>query len=404
MFKRIAVIVLDGFGMKAMADAHEVRPQDSKASTLGSILRERPDLKLETLEKLGLMNSFSEESMNMKFNPDSNFGSSELMHFGADTFMGHQEIMGTKPKKPLIKPFSESIDKVEEHLKKYGHKVERIKVEHLSYLLVDDYATVADNLETDYGMVYNVTAPLDYMDFEKEVEIGKKVREVVDVARVIVFGGRGNNLDDLFNAQMVKLDKYVGVASAESKSYEKDYHCVHLGYGVDEKRQAPHLLNEVGVKTVLIGKVQDIVHNRHGINIACVETNKCFEHTLNEFKKLDRGFLCTNIQETDLSGHAQSVEKYVDILQKADRGLSKLIDVMNDQDLLIVMADHGNDPLIGHSKHTRERVPLLVYNSKISGVNLGLRKSLSDVSATVLDNFKASKAQNGESFLDLITK
>lgn len=81
-----------------MPDAAVVRPGDEKANTLRSILEDYPDLKLPTLEKLGLMNAYGHESKLMKFSENANFGKSELMHFGADTFMGHQEIMGTLPK------------------------------------------------------------------------------------------------------------------------------------------------------------------------------------------------------------------------------------------------------------------------------------------------------------------
>ena len=118
--RRFVVIVLDGFGIGAMDDAKIVRPGDEKANTLGSILRDHPDLKLPVLEKLGLMNAFGRESSCMKFSPDANYGKSELMHFGADTFMGHQEIMGTLPKKPDVHPFQEKVDAVADHLKQEG--------------------------------------------------------------------------------------------------------------------------------------------------------------------------------------------------------------------------------------------------------------------------------------------
>ena len=98
MKKRFIIIVLDGFGIGAMPDAAVVRPGDEKANTLRSILEDYPDLKLPTLEKLGLMNAYGRESKCMKYSEDANFGKSELMHFGADTFMGHQEIMGTLPR------------------------------------------------------------------------------------------------------------------------------------------------------------------------------------------------------------------------------------------------------------------------------------------------------------------
>ena len=89
-------------------------------------------------------------------------------------------------------------------------------------------------------------------------------------------------------------------------------------------------------------------------------------------------------------------------MEIADEKIEKMLPMLGDEDVLLVMADHGNDPNIGHNKHTRENVPLLVYRKGVTGVDLGLRKSLSDVGATVCDFFGVKAPQNGESFLHLL--
>ena len=185
MKRRFIVVVLDGFGMGAMKDAATARPGDEASGTLKSILEDFPDLKLPNLEKLGLMNAYGFESAKMKFNDEANFGKSELMHFGADTFMGHQEIMGTLPKKPDVQPFQTKVEDVYNHLKKNGYKVEYVEKQGLRYVVCEDYVTIADNLEADLGMCYNVTAPLDYCPFEKELEIAECVRQVVTVGSLL---------------------------------------------------------------------------------------------------------------------------------------------------------------------------------------------------------------------------
>lgn len=367
MSKRFVMIVLDGFGIGAMNDAARERPGDEKANTLRSILSDYPDMKLANLEQLGLMNAFGAESNDMKYCESANFGKSELMHFGADTFMGHQEIMGTLPKRPTMHPFQEKVDEVYQHLKENGHKVEFVVRGNLRYIVCDDYVTVADNLEADLGMCYNVTAPLDYISFEKEYEIAKLVREVVTVGRVIVFGGTGNTMEDLYRAEEIKEGKFIGIASAKSKSYEHGYQCLHLGYGVDENVQAPTILGKAGIPVTLIGKVADIVTNKMGVSISCVPTDECMQLTIKAVKENEQGFICTNVQETDLAGHSQSSMQYRKILEKADRGLGELLPLLTEEDILVVMADHGNDPDIGHSKHTRECVPLLVYKKEYRG-------------------------------------
>lgn len=403
MKKRFVVIVLDGFGIGAMEDAKVTRPGDEKSNTLKSILTDYPDLKLPNLERLGLMNAYGSESLCMKFQPEANYGKAELMHYGADTFMGHQEIMGTLPKKPEAHPFQEKVDTVAAHLKANGHNVKIIEREGLRYILCDDFVTIADNLEADLGMCYNVTAPLDEMPFEKAYEIARLTREVVTVGRVIVFGGTGNTMQDLWDAEEIKDHRFIGIASAKSKSYRQGYQCLHLGYGVDKNVQVPTIMTRAGYDCTLIGKVADIVANEGGKSISCVPTAECLIHTVEELGRMEEGFICTNVQETDLAGHSQSTSDYKKILEIADEGIGSVMACMEDEDILLIQADHGNDPYIGHSKHTRECVPLLLYKKGTTGCRLGVRNTLSDVGATVSDYFKVQPPQNGTSFLNIIT-
>lgn len=151
--------------------------------------------------------------------------------------------------------------------------------------------------------------------------------------------------------------------------------------------------------TVLIGKVADIVANPHGRSWQnLVDSQRIMDITRDEFSAARHAFICTNIQETDLAGHAQDVARYAERLQVVDRNLARLTSEMTPDDCLLVMADHGNDPTIGHSHHTRERVPILVYRQGLKPVQLGLRATLSDVGATVCEFFGAPAPQNGISF------
>lgn len=400
--KKFIVIVLDGFGMQAMADAKTVRPGDEVSSTLGSILHDYPRMKLPNLEKLGLMNAYGKESSRMKFFEKAVCGRSELMHFGADTFMGHQEIMGTLPKRPLVQPFQQKVDEAKDHLEQKGHKVEVRRNGPLRYLLVDDYCTVADNIDADLGMAYNCTAPLDFLSFEKELEIGRAVREVVTVNRVIPFGGTQTTIEDILAAEETRQDTFIGIHAVKSKSYEHGYQCRHLGYGVDEKVQAPTILTEAGIPVSLFGKVADIVANEKGKSVSCVDTEEVLDKTIEEMKNMDYGFICTNVQETDLAGHSQDSGWYKKLLEISDEKIGQMLELLNDEDVLLIMADHGNDPNIGHNRHTRENVPLLVRKKGVEGVDLGLRKTLSDVGATVCDFFGTDMPQNGTSFLQLL--
>ena len=396
---RFIVIVLDSYGVGYMDDVLEVRPRDFGANTCKHIIDKVPYLKLENLEKLGLMNALGENYGEMKMNPEAVFGKSKLMHHGGDTFLGHQEIMGTRPVKPLIAPFSHYIDKVYDELIKEGYKVEKIG-DNIQYLWVNDCVAVADNLETDLGQVYNVTTTFQKISFEEELKIGEIVRKVVEVERVIVFGGTEATIESIKDAKEEKKGKYVGINAPKSKVYEKGYMVRHLGYGINPETQVPTILGKNNIPVVLVGKVADIVFNDKGKSfLNLVDTSRIFDITLEEMDKLEKGFIAVNIQETDLAGHAENPERYAQILKLSDGYIGKIMEKMNKNDILVVTADHGNDPTIGHSQHTRENVPILIYRKGLKSVNIGHRETMSDIGATAADYFKVEMPENGKSFL-----
>ncbi|NHM31429.1 phosphopentomutase [Neobacillus terrae] len=398
---RFVVVVLDSFGVGAMDDVPEVRPRDIGANTCRHIIEAKPDLELPTLEKLGLINALGKEIGKFKFSETAVYGISDLMHEGGDTFLGHQEIMGTIPKRPLIQPFNDVIDEVYAALVEKGYDVQFIG-NNAKLLLVNDCVTVGDNLETDPGRVYNVTGCLDLIDFNSIKAIGRVVRSVVKISRVIAFGGEDVTKEDLIAAIRENEGKYIGVDAPKSGVYKKGYQVIHLGYGIDPQVQVPTILGKMGIPVALIGKVADIVENDYGTSIAGVESAWLFEQTIEQIQKMENGYVCLNIQETDLAGHAEDVERYADRLKVSDAYLAKLIEKLSEEDILVIMADHGNDPTIGHSNHTRERVPLLIYKKGESTKYIGHRKTMSDVGATAVDYFAAPKTENGSSFLQLL--
>ena len=401
---RFIVIVLDSYGVGYMDDVLEVRPRDFGANTCKHIIDKIPELKLENLEKLGLMNALGEDYGKMKINPKAVFGKSKLMHHGGDTFLGHQEIMGTRPVKPLIAPFSHYIDKVYDALIKEGYKVEKIG-DKIQYLWVNDCVAVGDNLETDLGQVYNVTTTFQKISFEDELKIGEVVRKIVEVERVIVFGGTEATIESIKAAKEEREEKYVGINAPKSKVYEKGYMVRHLGYGINPETQVPTILGKENIPVILVGKVAYIVLNEKGKSfLNLVDTSKIFDITLSELDKIEKGFIAVNIQETDLAGHAENAERYAQILKLSDKYIGKIMEKLNEKDILIITADHGNDPTIGHSQHTRENVPILIYKKGLESVNIGHRETMSDIGATVADYFKTKMPENGKSFLQNLEK
>lgn len=400
---RFIVVVLDSFGVGTMKDVPVVRPTDIGANTALHLIKQHETyaLNIPNLLKLGLMNALGCDYKSFKMNPSATFGTSNLKHFGADSYFGHQEIAGTNPKKPIFHNLADFIDPIEQALLNAGFNVERITKNNLQLLKVNNVVCVGDNMETDLGQAINVVGALDDCGMPFIRQVGEIVRSIVKVPRVIAFGGSHVTIGDIEAAILTKEDRFIGVDAPKSGVYKENYHVVHLGYGVDITKQVPLALFEKGVEVNLYGKTANIIHNPKGKNYDVVDTATTFNYLLNDLKLNTPGFYFLNIQETDLAGHSEDSERYIDRLNVSDLYLGKVMEALNDNDILIVMADHGNDPTIGHPRHTRERVPLLIYGPKVVTTNIGERETMSDVGQTVAEYFQTS-IEHGTSFLKQI--
>lgn len=395
---RFIVIVLDSFGVGAMEDVPEVRPQDIGSNTSLHIIQQDYKKEWPNLLKLGLMNALDREENEFKKSDKAIFGVSNLKHFGADSYFGHQEISGTNPFKPVFTYIQKHLDDIEEDLVKEGFDVVRIEKDGLELLKVNNVICIGDNMETDLGQAINVVGAMDTCGFEMIDEVGHIVRRHVKVARVIAFGGSGVTIERIVD-NIITNDKFIGVDAPASGVYDDDYHVNHIGYGVDASKQAPTALHKVGIQNYYHGKVENIIYNPGGRSYNAVDSADIMNHLISDVKEFDEGFFFTNIQETDLAGHAEDAKRYTEVLNICDVKIGELIEELNENDVLIVMADHGNDPTIGHSKHTRERVPLLIYRKNNQElINIGERETMADVGQTVADYF-GTEIEFGTSFL-----
>ncbi len=401
--KRFIIVVLDSFGIGAMDDVARIRPQDIGANTALKLIDYNKEKHWDTLLQLGLMNAIGVEREGFKMSKSAIFGSSDLKHFGADTYFGHQEISGTNPKKPKFESIRPYLDAIENDLINEGYSVERVTEDDNQLLKVDNQICIGDNMETDLGQAINVVGALDESGWYKIKEVGAVVRRNVFVPRVIAFGGSNVSIERILD-NIVTKGEFIGIDAPASGVYDKNYHVVHIGHGVDFSKQVLIKIKEAGFKNRLYGKVADIVYNPDDYYRLGVETNYIFDMAIEDIKENDQGFFFINIQETDLSGHAEDADRYIDIVNKADVRLKEMIKLLNDDDILVVMADHGNDPFIGHSRHTRERVPLLIkIKNNQSLINIGNRSTMADVGATAAEYFN-TKIENGTSFLDLLKR
>jgi phosphopentomutase len=167
---------------------------------------------------------------------------------------------------------------------------------------------------------------------------------------------------------------------------------VHLGFGVDPKTQVPNRLDAVGVPSVLVGKVADIVENPNGRLVPGVDTEEVLRVAADTLRELDRGFVCVNVQETDLAGHREDPGLYASRLVLADRGIADIVGLLGPEDLLVVTADTTTTRR--RTCRHREKTPILVHGAAAAGLHRR-RLSLADTGATAAEFFGAAPPQFG---------
>lgn len=375
------IVVIDGLGIGAMPDVGNLRSGDATADTLGSIVawrRERGQpLRLPHLTALGLD----------QLRPDLALEASGLQgsgtrialgYPGADTFAGHQTLMGADMSHVVLSRVGEQLGPLAEALRTAGHAVETL--DGLPLLVVDGEALVHDNLEADPALNWNVSARLTSMSWEQLLEIATIVRQVAPVARVIAVGGVSDG--DLRQFVRPGEQGTVGLDTPASGFYRNGgLQVQHLGTALDHRRQLPEMVASAGLPVTLVGKAADIlVTDTPVTREPGVDTATVLADTL---AAAGRGLVVTNVQQTDLAGHSQDVSRWADLLEQTDAAIGSLTARLRSGDLLVVTGDHGNDPTIGHNFHTREFVPALATRAGGAPWPGTTLDSLADLGATV---------------------
>ena len=390
MYKRIIILVMDSVGIGHASDAAKFN--DEGANTLGHIESTAGLIHCPTLRSLGLANIAdikTDETPIM-----GAYGKMEEVSTGKDTTSGHWEMMGH----PVTVPFPTFYD---------GFPVE----------LMDTFTK-----ETGYGYLGNEVASGTEIIERLGVEHMKTGKPIVYTSADSVFQIAAHEdvipLEDLYRMCEITRNKvcvgdyYVGRIIARPFVGEPG-HFVRTSNRHDYSRMPEHRmvqqeLQAAQIPTVAVGKIGDIYahvgwdesypmkSNAHGMNVVPYLLGSSFE----------RGLMMVNLVEFDsLYGHRRNVEGYKRAIEDFDYQLSGLLPLLKEDDLLIITADHGNDPTWHGTDHTREHVPLLAYSQSMKGaIDLGLRHSFGDIGQTVLANFGLSPYAVGTSFLKDIMK
>lgn len=390
MYKRIIILVMDSVGIGHAPDATKFN--DEGANTLGHIESTAGLIHCPTLRSLGLANIADIKSDETPV--IGAYGKMEEVSTGKDTTSGHWEMMGH----PVTVPFPTFYDGFPKELMDtftqetgYGYLgnevasgteiIERLGVEHMK--------TGKPIVYTSADSVFQIAAHEDVISLENLYRMCEITRNKVCVG-----------------------DYYVGRIIARP-FVGKPGHFVRTSNRHDYSRMPEHRmvqqeLQAAQIPTVAVGKIGDIYahvgwnesyptkSNAHGMNVVPYLLGSSFES----------GLMMVNLVEFDsLYGHRRNVEGYKRAIEDFDYQLSGLLPLLKEDDLLIITADHGNDPIWHGTDHTRERVPLLAYSPSMNrAIDLGLRHSFGDIGQTVLANFGLSQYAVGTSFLKDIMK
>ena len=388
--KRVIILVIDGLGVGETPDAKEYG--DRGSDTLGNICKKVPKLNVPNLAKLGLFNITGINVDNNKKPSEvyGNYGKCLEQSYGKNSPVGHWEIAGYVNKKKyktykngfpkrIIDEFVKEaniegvlcnkVGSGTEILKKYGEKMMK---------------TQKPIVYTSADSVFQIAAHEDVIPVEELYEICKAARKVCDK----------NNIGTVI------ARPFVGTCKDDfTRTYNRrDFETNTFG------KTMLDVIAENGGYTIGIGKIGDLFCERGLCESIRTQGNKDgLEKTIEKIKDdnhSEMDLIFANLVDTDmLFGHRNDVEGYAKALEEIDEYLETIMEELKDNDVLIITGDHGNDPVTESTDHSREYTPLLVYgNNLYEDVDLGIRDSFADISATVLDMLGIGEKLEGKSF------
>ena len=382
-FNRVLLIVLDGAGIGAMPDAPEWG--DAGSDTFGHILESRR-LELPNMQKYGLGNIRSLANLSPVEAPIGSYGKCALRSNGKDTTTGHWEMAGiilerafpTYPNgfpSAVIDRFIKetSVPGVLGNIPASGTEIIKVLGE--------------EHVKTRKPIVYTSADSVFQIAAHEEVIPIDRLYEICDIARRI--------LDGEHKVGRVIARPFLGQPGSFYRTENRH------DYAVPPPRQnlLPVLADEE-LDVVCIGKIASI-YDSIGVtqDLTAKNNEQSINQTIKALNEKTRGLIFSNLVDFDmLYGHRRDTEGYAKALEHFDNRLPEIEAAMREDDLMMITADHGNDPTYPGSDHTREYAPLLVYGKSARSANLGTRRSLSDIGQTIAENF-GLRLSAGESFL-----
>ena len=385
MMKRVILIILDACGIGELPDAHLYG--DEGSNTIVNTARAVGGLKLPNLGRLGLGSIESIPGVSPEREPLGNYGKMAEQSAGKDSTSGHWEIMGLV----LVKPFPVYPDGFPPEIiapfeKAVGSKILGNKPASGTEIIKD---LGEEHTRTGRPIVYTSADSVFQIAAHEEILPVDKLYEMCAKARNILTGEHG--------AARVIARPFVG----KSGSFKRTERRKDFSLPPPEETVLD-MLKKDGIPVIGMGKIEDLFAGR-GLSESIHTKNNSdgMDKLIGAMREFHNGLLFINLIDFDmLWGHRNDASAFASGLEDFDRRLPEVLNLLGPDDLLVITADHGCDPTTPSTDHSREYVPLLVYGRSIKhNVNLGIRKSFSDVGKTTADIFGVRGTDNGVSFL-----
>ena len=386
-FKKIHVVVLDSVGIGEAPDAANFG--DVGAHTLGHIAEKMNGLTMPNLESFGLANIEPLKGVNTVDQAKAYYGKMQEASVGKDTMTGHWEIMGLNIDKPFkVYPEGFPAELIAELEERTGRKVLCNKPASGTQV-IDDFGP--EHMETGALIVYTSADPVLQIAAHEEIIPLEELYKICEIAREIT-------LKPEYLVGRVIARPFIGTPGNFTRTSNRhDYALTPFG------RTTMNTMKDAGLDVIAIGKISDIF-NGSGVTESVRTKNNM--DGMDKFAEVVRrdfhGMSFLNLVDFDANfGHRRDPMGYGQALEEFDARLPEILEAVQEDDLLIITADHGNDPTFSGTDHTREYVPLFVYSPRFKACGeLALRQTFADIAATVAENFGVEAPPFGKSFLN----
>lgn len=386
---KVVLIVTDSMGVGALPDAAAYG--DAGADTFGHILENKRDIKIPNLIRLGIGNIQGGSWKNLACDkPIGAFGKMAEVSKGKDTITGHWEIAGIYTKTPF-KTYPEGFPKsfIEEFEKAIGVGIlgnyPASGTEIIENLGPEHEATGKPIVYTSADSVFQIAANTDVIPLER-------LYEICETARRMLVG-------DVACGRVIARPYVIKDGQRVRTSDRKDY-----AVSPPEDTVLDNIKN-AGKTVYAVGKISDIFDGK-GVTEAVHTSGNMdgVDKTIEALRMDFDGFIFTNLVDFDSQyGHRRDAVGYGKCIEEFDARIPEIIEALGDDDVLMICADHGNDPVHSGFDHTREYVPILIYGKKVkAGADIGIRESFADAGATAADILGAKAAKIGKSFKEVI--